>query len=33
MKPKLMIWDWNGTLLDDMNFTYEIENRMLLERG
>lgn len=33
MRPKLLIWDWNGTLLDDMDFTYEIENQMLRERG
>lgn len=33
MKPKLLVWDWNGTLLDDMELTYEIENTMLRERG
>ena len=33
MRPKLLIWDWNGTLLDDMELTYEIENIMLRERG
>ncbi len=33
MNPKLLVWDWNGTLLDDMELTYEIENIMLCERG
>ena len=33
MKPKLLVWDWNGTLLNDMELTYEIENTMLRERG
>ena len=33
MRPKLLVWDWNGTLLDDMELTYEIENMMLRERG
>ena len=31
--PKLIIWDWNGTILDDTNATYEIANIMLTERG
>lgn len=33
MHPKLLIWDWNGTILDDTFLTYEIANRMLAERG
>lgn len=33
MRPKLLVWDWNGTLLNDMELTYEIENTMLRERG
>ncbi len=33
MRPKLLVWDWNGTILDDMEYTYQIENRMLRERG
>ena len=33
MRPKLLIWDWNGTILDDMEFTYQIENDMLRRRG
>ena len=33
MQPKLLVWDWNGTIMDDMEFTYQIENRMLRERG
>ena len=32
-QPKLIIWDWNGTILDDMEFTYWIENEMLKKRG
>ena len=33
MRPKLLIWDWNGTIMDDMEFTYSIENEMLRRRG
>jgi len=33
MRPKLLIWDWNGTILDDMEFTYQIENQMLQTRN
>lgn len=33
MRPKLIIWDWNGTILDDTQATYEIANVMLTERG
>ena len=30
---KRVIWDWNGTLLDDTRLCYEIANRMRAERG
>ena len=33
MQPKLLIWDWNGTIMDDMELTYRIENDMLIARG
>lgn len=33
MRPKLLVWDWNGTIIDDMEFTYSIENEMLKRRG
>ncbi|MEN6637121.1 MAG: HAD hydrolase-like protein [Clostridiaceae bacterium] len=29
----LVIWDWNGTLLDDTEMCYQIANEMRLERG
>ena len=29
----LVIWDWNGTLLDDTEMCYDIANEMRLERG
>ena len=29
----LVIWDWNGTLLDDTEMCYRIANEMRLERG
>lgn len=29
----LVIWDWNGTLLDDTQMCYVIANEMLIERG
>ncbi|MBA4347423.1 MAG: phosphoglycolate phosphatase [Clostridiales bacterium] len=29
----LVIWDWNGTLLDDTELCYSIANEMRLERG
>ena len=29
----LVIWDWNGTLLDDTALCYQIANEMRLERG
>lgn len=28
-----IIWDWNGTLLDDVQYTYSIVNEMLVKRG
>ena len=33
MLPKLLIWDWNGTVLDDWKLCYTIENEMLTERN
>lgn len=33
MQPKLLIWDFNGTILDDADLCLAIENEMLLERG
>ena len=33
MKPELIIWDWNGTVLDDVEPSRLIANRMLKERG
>jgi len=33
MHPKLLIWDWNGTILDDTDLCLEIENELLNERG
>lgn len=33
MKPKWIVWDWNGTLLDDTQLCYEIANEMRIERG
>ena len=32
-KFDLVIWDWNGTLLDDTELCYSIANDMRLERG
>ena len=29
----LVIWDWNGTLLDDTELCYSIANEMRIERG
>lgn len=28
-----IIWDWNGTLLDDVDACIEVENAMFMERG
>ena len=33
MKPELLIWDWNGTILDDVQLCFDIANIMLWERG
>ena len=33
MKPELIIWDWNGTILDDAGVCQTIANIMLEERG
>ena len=33
MKPELIIWDWNGTILDDALVCKTIANIMLTERG
>ena len=33
MLPKLLIWDWNGTILDDLDLCLAIENELLSERG
>jgi phosphoglycolate phosphatase len=32
-KIDLVIWDWNGTLLDDTATCYQIANEMRIERG
>ena len=33
MLPKLLIWDWNGTVLDDAELCLALENELLRERG
>ena len=33
MRPDVLIWDWNGTILDDWKLCHAIENEMLNERG
>jgi len=33
MLPNLLIWDWNGTILDDTDLCLAIENELLRERG
>ncbi len=33
MRPKLLIWDWNGTILEDTGLCLAIENELLRERG
>ncbi len=33
MTPKLLIWDWNGTIIDDTDLCLAIENELLCERG
>ncbi len=32
-KYRCVVWDWNGTILDDAGITYEIAREMLSERG
>ena len=33
MKPHHVIWDWNGTLVDDAWLCVEIINELLARRG
>ena len=33
MKYKHIIWDWNGTLLDDVHLTIEIVNTLLVDHN
>lgn len=33
MNPSLLIWDWNGTLLDDVEACLNVANAMLAARG
>ena len=33
MTPSWIIWDWNGTLLDDTELCYTIANEMRIRRG
>ena len=33
MKPRCVIWDWNGTLLDDLQLCLRLLNEMLEEDG
>ena len=33
MKPSLLIWDWNGTILMDVQECFDIANHMLAARG
>ncbi len=33
MKYKHIMWDWNGTILDDLQINFEIENTLLKKRG
>lgn len=32
MKYKYIIWDWNGTILDDLQINFEVENALLSRR-
>ena len=32
MKPSLVLWDWNGTLLDDVALCVDALNRLLRRR-
>lgn len=33
MKYKYIMWDWNGTILDDLQMNFDIENILLTRRG
>lgn len=33
MQPKLLIWDWNGTILNDAGLCLALENELLRERN
>lgn len=33
MKYKYIIWDWNGTILDDLQINFEVENTLLSRHG
>ena len=33
MAPKMLIWDWNGTIVDDADLCLAIENELLRERN
>ena len=33
MKPELILWDWNGTLLDDVALCVDALNRLLERHG
>ena len=33
MKPRCVIWDWNGTLLDDLQLCLRLLNELLEESG
>ena len=32
MKVRHVVWDWNGTLLDDVEYCLELTNRLLIQR-
>ena len=33
MRPELILWDWNGTLLDDVELCVDALNRLLVSFG
>ena len=33
MRPELILWDWNGTLLDDVELCVDALNRLLADFG
>ena len=33
MKFEAILWDWNGTLLDDVNIAIDAINQLLLDRN